>query len=78
MKSHHIKSLLLSLLALMMVGGLLAGCGSVHSLEVRDKSDDRAIWIVKDQTEVYRCKDGSQPEDPPRPVCVRAPMVEHP
>jgi hypothetical protein len=46
-------------------------------------SDEPRVWVVrvihkKDQTvsEVYRCADGAEPNQPPRPVCVKAPMAD--
>lgn len=46
-------------------------------------SDEPRIWVVrsthtKEQiiSEVFRCADGAEADQPPKPVCVKAPMVE--
>lgn len=48
-------------------------------------SEEPRIWVVRDRvyekkvvSEVYRCADGASANAPPKPVCVRAPMVDNP
>ena len=45
-------------------------------------SDERRVWVVRQaagsDADVYRCADGSSPEQPPKPVCIRAPMAKSP
>jgi hypothetical protein len=45
-------------------------------------SEERRVWVVRramrKDTEVYRCADGAGPDQPPKPVCVRAPMKHEP
>ena len=63
----------------------LVGCGVPESRTAEGvvASDEPRVWVVrsthnKDQTiaEVYRCADGAAENQPPKPVCVKAPMVE--
>ncbi len=44
-------------------------------------SDEPRIWVVREVHtanqvvgEVYRCADGAAADQPPKPVCVKAPM----
>ncbi len=46
-------------------------------------SDEPRIWVVREVHtsnqiigEVYRCADGAAVDQPPKPVCVKAPMGE--
>jgi hypothetical protein len=38
-------------------------------------STEKRVWMVKGE-EVYRCADGAQQDQPPKPICVRAPLVK--
>lgn len=55
---------------------LLNACASNISGVIT--SDERRIWVVRDHVEVFRCADGAGEGEPPRPVCVRAPLVSTP
>ncbi|MBK6534357.1 MAG: hypothetical protein IPF99_33755 [Deltaproteobacteria bacterium] len=55
---------------------LLSGCANTINGVIT--SDERRIWVVRNQSEVFRCADGSGEGEPPRPVCVRAPLVSTP
>jgi hypothetical protein len=64
---------------------LLVGCGIPESRNASGMvaSDEPRIWVVKTTTtkeqqidEVYRCADGAEGNQPPKPVCVRASMVD--
>lgn len=39
-------------------------------------SEERRVWVVRramnKDTEVYRCADGAGPDQPPKPICVKA------
>lgn len=52
---------------------LAAGCGS--TVQGVLTSDKERIWVIVDLGQVYRCADSTQGSQPPRPVCVRAPMA---
>ena len=39
-------------------------------------SADQKVWIVKGTDEVYRCADAGGVDQPPKPVCIRARLVE--
>jgi hypothetical protein len=58
----------------------LAGCSQPRY--VLNLSEERRIWVVRGSTgadaAVFRCADGSGPDQPPKPVCIRATMVENP
>ena len=59
----------------------LTGCPS-DPKDVTQLSEERRIWVVRRQKEhdttVYRCADGAGPDQPPKPVCVRAPFADTP
>jgi hypothetical protein len=59
-----------------LLGLSLGGCATPRDAAMI--SEERRIWVVRralnKDTEVYRCADGGGPEEPPKPVCVRAPM----
>lgn len=52
---------------------LTAGCG--HFVEGVLTSETRRIWVVVDRGKVFRCADAYDGDQPPRPVCVRAPLA---
>ena len=58
----------------------LAACSPPQN--VVHMSDERRIWVVRQaagrDAEVYRCADGATPEQPPKPVCIRSPLVQAP
>jgi hypothetical protein len=63
----------------------LAGCTIPESRTAEGvvASDEPRVWVVrashvKGQTiaDVYRCADGAEANQPPKPVCVKAPMVD--
>jgi hypothetical protein len=60
--------------------GGAAACASPNN--VAYVSDERRIWVVRQapgsDAEVYRCADGATPEQPPKPVCIRAPLARTP
>jgi hypothetical protein len=48
-------------------------------------SEDPRVWVVRQRlfenqtiSEVFRCADGAKENAPPKPVCVKAPMVDAP
>lgn len=55
---------------------VVAASGCAHPVGGLIASDERRIWVVRDAEAVYRCADGSAPEAPPRPVCVRSVFVD--
>jgi hypothetical protein len=55
--------------AMSFASGCIKPAGGLYS------SDESRIWVVRGD-EVFRCADGAAPEQPPKPVCVRAPMTE--
>lgn len=50
----------------------IAGCG--HAVKGVPTSESRRMWIVVDDGKVFRCADAHDGDQPPRPVCVRAPL----
>lgn len=50
--------------------------GCAHPVAGLIASDERRIWVVRGSEHVYRCADGSAPEAPPRPLCVRSVFVD--
>jgi hypothetical protein len=75
---------MLSLSRIVLAVGLLAsfaGCNTPPK-DVTQLSEERRIWIVRrsmgNDTTVYRCADGAGPDQPPKPVCIRAPLVDQP
>ena len=58
------------------------GCTKTTSVNSLYSTDEKRIWIVRitnQQTAaVFRCADGAPPEQPPKPVCIRAPFVDSP
>jgi hypothetical protein len=61
--------------------GTLGACNP-EPKDVTHLSEERRIWVVRRQqtkdTTVYRCADGAGPDQPPKPVCIRAPFAEQP
>jgi hypothetical protein len=49
---------------------------------VLNLSEERRIWVVRGSqgkdAAVFRCADGSGPDQPPKPVCIRAALVDAP
>lgn len=74
------RSLMPWLLALSVFVPVL-GCAS-QPKHVLSLSEERRIWVVRTSQDkdaaVYRCADGSGPDQPPKPVCIRAPLVDAP
>lgn len=72
----------LTLLAVTLTLGALAACAPPDPKDVWQLSEERRIWVVRRQREkdttVYRCADGAGPDQPPKPVCIRAPFAEEP
>ena len=67
------------------VAATLGGCNVPESRTAGGvvASDEPRIWVVREVHtgtqvigEVYRCADGAAADQPPRPVCVKAPMGE--
>ncbi len=65
--------------------GLFAACAPPESRTAGGiiASDEPRIWVVREVHttnqvigEVYRCADGAAADQPPKPVCVKAPMGE--
>jgi len=65
--------------------GVLTGCQQPESRTAAGvvASDEPRIWVVREVNtgtqvigEVYRCADGAPADQPPKPVCVKAPMGE--
>lgn len=63
----------------------LGGCSLPESRTAEGvvASDEPRVWVVRSIhnekqiiAEVYRCADGAAENQPPKPVCVKAPMVE--
>jgi hypothetical protein len=53
------------------------GCATDQHLSGLRTSEERRIWVIRSTTtgdEVYRCADGAGPDQPPKPLCVRAPL----
>ncbi len=69
------------LLSLLLIS-LAAGCAAPARVGGVVTSEERRIWVIRAQKdgneEVFRCADGAEPGKPPKPVCVRAPMVDTP
>jgi hypothetical protein len=75
---------------LVMLCSLLSSVGGCSVPESRTASgmiasDEPRIWVVKTTVtsrqsiaEVYRCADGAEVNQPPKPVCIKAGMVEQP
>ena len=59
----------------------LAGCNQ-QPRDASAISEERRVWVVRravnKDIEVYRCADGAGPDQPPKPVCIRAPMKREP
>lgn len=76
------RTLSLPLLGSLLVAAFASGCAAPARIAGVTTSEERRIWLVRltkdGNDEVYRCADGAEPGKPPRPVCVRAPMVESP
>ena len=70
----------LTLITLTLALGSLAACAPPDPKDVTQLSEERRIWVVRKQREkdttVYRCADGAGPDQPPKPVCIRAPFAE--
>ncbi len=67
------------------VFSLLAGCAVPESRTASGMvaSDEPRIWVVKtivtpqqSIAEVYRCADGAEANQPPKPVCIKAGMLD--
>ena len=65
----------------------LSSCGIPESRTAQGivASDEPRVWVVRAShnqnqviSEVYRCADGAAANQPPKPVCVKAPMVDQP
>ncbi|HVV81728.1 MAG TPA: hypothetical protein VHE35_01570 [Kofleriaceae bacterium] len=41
-------------------------------------SPEQKIWLVKGQDAIYRCADAGGVDEAPKPVCVRATVVDRP
>lgn len=69
----------LTLTALGVIAGTLGACNP-DPKDVTHLSEERRIWVVRKQqqhdTTVYRCADGAGPDQPPKPVCIRAPFAD--
>lgn len=67
-----------SLVTLFVLGSLGLACAEPKY--VLNLSEERRIWVVRGQqgqdAAVFRCADGSGPDQPPKPVCIRASLVE--
>ena len=72
------KSLGLLGLTLVLLG---SGC-STTAVNGVFSTDEKRIWVVRvkddKHADVFRCADGAAPEQPPKPVCIRAPFVDSP
>jgi len=72
-----------SFLAIFLLGyvALSTGCSSTQVNGVFS-TDEKRIWVVRitdeKHADVFRCADGAPPEQPPKPVCIRAPFVDSP
>ncbi len=56
-----------------LLGLWTSGCG--HIVKGVLTSENRRIWVVVDDGKVFRCADAHDGDQPPRPVCVRAPLA---
>lgn len=67
--------------AVAILANLIAACAP-QPRDASAISEERRVWVVRrainKDTEVYRCADGAGPDQPPRPICVRAPMKREP
>ena len=50
-----------------------SGCS--HTLSGIPTTVQRRIWVVVDAEKIFRCADANDVDQPPRPVCVRAPLT---
>jgi hypothetical protein len=70
------------LLTLTTLGSLASALGCIQPKGVLYLSEERRVWVVRSapnaDAQVYRCADGAGVEQPPRPVCVRAALVDQP
>lgn len=55
-----------------LIGILGSGCG--HVVRGLLTEEHRRIWVVVDDGKIFRCADAHDADQPPRPVCVRAPL----
>ena len=55
-----------------LIGILSTDCGPVVKGLVT--VENRRVWVVVDDGKVFRCADAHDADQPPRPVCVRAPL----
>ena len=64
---------MLLVFVLMMVG--LMGCAGLRPIVTHGPEEEASRMWVSQGARVYRCADGAEANQPPRPVCVHAPML---